>query len=55
MSMLNKLSQLANSPQGRKLMNQAKEMANDPRRRQQAKDAVEKLRTKADEYKKRRG
>ncbi|GHF81375.1 hypothetical protein FHX82_003180 [Amycolatopsis bartoniae] len=43
-SLLNRLSRLANSPQGRRVIQQAKEFANDPRRRQQAKDAVDKVR-----------
>ena len=43
-SLFNRLSRLANSPQGRRAIQQAKEFANDPRRRQQAKDAVEKVR-----------
>lgn len=46
-SLFTKLARLASSPQGRRAIHQAKEFANDPRRRQQAKDAVEKLRTKA--------
>ncbi|WP_020495387.1 hypothetical protein [Sciscionella marina] len=50
MSFVNKIARLAASPQGRRLLNQAKEMANDPKRRQQAKDAVEKVRGRAEEY-----
>jgi len=44
MSLFNKLAKLANTPHGRRAIRQAKEFANDPRRRQQAKDAVEKVR-----------
>ena len=44
MSLFTKLARLANSSQGRRAVQQAKEFANDPRRRQQAKDAVEKVR-----------
>ncbi|WP_166462990.1 hypothetical protein [Amycolatopsis acidicola] len=43
-SLFTKLSRLANSPQGRQAIRQAKDFANDPKRRQQAKDAVEKVR-----------
>ena len=44
MSLFNKLAKLANTPQGRRAMQQAKDFANDPRRREQAKGAVEKIR-----------
>lgn len=44
MSLFNKLARLASTPQGRRAVQQAKQFANDPRRRQQAKDAVEKIR-----------
>jgi hypothetical protein len=43
-SFFSKLTRLASSPQGRRAVQQAKEFANDPRRRQQAKDAVDKVR-----------
>ncbi|WP_200834590.1 hypothetical protein [Amycolatopsis alkalitolerans] len=43
-SLFTRLARLASSPQGRRAIAQAKQFANDPRRRQQAKDAVEKVR-----------
>lgn len=43
-SLFDKIARFANSPQGRRAVDQAKRFANDPRRRQQAKDAVEKVR-----------
>ncbi|MQA11126.1 MAG: hypothetical protein GEU98_21725 [Pseudonocardiaceae bacterium] len=45
-SIFGKLAKLANTPQGRKLMRKAKNMANDPHTRQQAKDALDRLRNK---------
>ncbi|WP_179956847.1 hypothetical protein [Amycolatopsis anabasis] len=46
-SLFNKLARLANTPQGKKAIRQAKEFANDPRRKQQAKEALNKLRDRA--------
>lgn len=46
-SLFSKIARFASSPQGRKLMHQAKEFANDPRRQAQAKEALNKLRTRA--------
>ncbi|WP_116046571.1 hypothetical protein [Amycolatopsis palatopharyngis] len=43
-SLFSKVARLASSPQGRRAIAQAKEFASDPRRRQQAKDALNKLR-----------
>ncbi|GAB2990509.1 hypothetical protein LWP59_07170 [Amycolatopsis acidiphila] len=43
-SLFNRIARFANSPQGRRAVEQAKRFANDPRRRQQAKEAVEKVR-----------
>ncbi|WP_236794855.1 hypothetical protein [Amycolatopsis sp. GM8] len=43
-SLFTRIVRLANTPQGRRAIAQAKEFANDPRRRQQAQDAVEKVR-----------
>jgi hypothetical protein len=43
-SFFTKITRFAGSPQGRRAVQQAKELANDPRRRQQAKDAVDKVR-----------
>ncbi|TCP52109.1 hypothetical protein EV191_106275 [Tamaricihabitans halophyticus] len=45
-SLFGKLARLASSPQGRMLLRKAKDMANDPRKRQQAKDALDKVRKK---------
>lgn len=45
-SLFHKVAAFARSPQGRKAIQEAKRFANDPRRRQQAKDTVDKLRTK---------
>ncbi|WP_199433527.1 hypothetical protein [Qaidamihabitans albus] len=43
-SLFSKVARFANSPQGRRAIQQAKRMANDPRKRQQAKDLVERFR-----------
>lgn len=43
-SLFDRIARFTNSPQGRRAIAQAKQFANDPRRRQQAKDAVEKVR-----------
>jgi hypothetical protein len=45
-SLFSKVARFARSPQGRRAIAQAKEFANDPRKRQQAKDALSKLRGK---------
>jgi len=45
-SLFSKISSFARSPQGRRAINQAKQVARDPRRRQQAKEALGKLRGK---------
>lgn len=45
-SLFQKIARFAKSPQGRQTINQVKRYANDPRKRQQAKDALGKLRGK---------
>lgn len=43
-SLFNRITRFARSPQGRRAIDQAKRMARDPHTRQQAKDAVNRLR-----------
>ncbi|MBK1786096.1 hypothetical protein [Prauserella cavernicola] len=45
-SLFNKVARFAKSPQGRRMISEAKRMAKDPQKRQQAKDALGKLRGK---------
>lgn len=45
-SLFTKIARFAASPQGRRMIVKAKRMASDPRTRQQAKDALAKLRGK---------
>lgn len=43
-SLFNKIARFARSPQGRRAIAQARQLASDPKRKQQAKDALGKLR-----------
>ena len=43
MSLMNRLTKLANSPQGRKLAEKAKDVANDPKTKAKIEDAKRKL------------
>lgn len=43
MSLMNRLTRLANSPQGRKLADKAKDIANDPKTKAKIEDAKRKL------------
>lgn len=52
-SLFSRITHLASSPQGRRMINQAKDFANDPKRRQQAKDALAKVQERAKGYRKR--
>lgn len=47
-SLFSKIARFANSPQGRRAVEQAKRFANDPKHREQAKGAVEKVRRQLD-------
>lgn len=47
-SLFNKIARFANSPQGRRAIQQAKRVATDPRTRQQAKDALDKVKHRID-------
>lgn len=43
---MNRIKQFATSPQGRRLVDEAKRTAKDPRKREQAKQALSRLRGK---------
>ncbi|SFP29351.1 hypothetical protein SAMN05421810_102162 [Amycolatopsis arida] len=55
MALFGKIARFASSPAGRRAIAQAKRMANDPRTRQQAKDALDKVRRRVNDTRRGRG